>query len=215
MNLFSRGTMREVARVYHDAGQLLPGEGVVTPSRAAYVATAEDCGVPVAVLQTIWQIESRQVALLDGEPLIRIEAGVWKRFGGDPRELPKPLNPGGSTPEDTRAGQKLRLVNFNALASIDPIRAIVVTSHGGPQIMGFNAELAGFSDELAFHKAMKMGAAMQLVAMSRFIKHPKNEPMRIAMQKRDVDAIAHHWNGPAYRRNDYHTKLAAGLRRFI
>jgi hypothetical protein len=215
MNLFSRNTLRDVARVFHDVGQVLPGQDVVTPTRAAYLATAEDAGVPVAVLQAIWQIESRQVALLAGEPLKRIEAAVWKRFGGDPRDLPKPLNPGGATPEDTREGQKRRLANFHALAAIDPIRAIVVTSHGGPQIMGFNAELAGFADELAFLQAMQMGANMQLVAMSRFIRHPKNAAMRNAMQKRDVETIAHHWNGPGFRRNDYHTKLAAGIRRFV
>lgn len=204
----------DVARIYHDVGAVYAGEGGVTPSIAQYLATAEDAGVPVEVLRTIWQLETRQLALLDGKPLIRIEGGKWVKFGGDKRELPKPLNPGGDTPASTITGQRIRHENFAKLADIDPVRAIMSSSHGGPQIMGWWAERCGFKDERAFWMAQAQGPAMQLVGMSRFIRHPKNEPLRRAMQAKDPDAIAFHWNGPGYRANDYHTKVAAGLRKF-
>lgn len=154
----------DVARVYHEIGARLDVAGAVTPSREMYLATAEDAGVPVAVLQTIWQIETRQVALLNGRPLRRIEPGKWVQFGGDRRDLPKPLNPGGDTPESTITGQKIRNANFEALASIDPVRAIMCTSHGGSQIMGWWAERCGFVDERAFLQAMDQGPGLQLIA---------------------------------------------------
>jgi len=206
--------LRDVARVYHDAGARFDGEGAVKPTREEYLATSDDTGVSVAVLQTIWQIESRQLALLNGEPLKRIEGGKWVKFGGDKRDLPKPLNPGGDTPATTITGQRVRLSNFEKLMEIDPQRAIFSTSHGGPQIMGWWAERCGFKDALAFYTAQKMGAGMQLVAMARFIRHPKCADLRKAMIDKDVPAISFHWNGPRYRDNAYDTKLAAGLRKF-
>ena len=204
----------DVARVYHDIGSKFDGEGGISPSREMYLATAEDAGVPVAVIQTIWQVESRQLALLNGRHLIRIEPEKWVKFGGDRRDLPRPLNPGGDTPATTITGQKQRWENFEALMEIDPIRTIMSSSHGGPQIMGPWAERCGFTDEKAYLMAMSKGAGLQLVAMSRFIRHPKNADMRAAMIAKDPRAISYHWNGPKYERNDYHTKVAAGLRKF-
>lgn len=204
----------DIARVYHDVGSKWVGEGAELPTRDQYLAAQEETGVSVAVLQTIWQIETRQVALLNGQPLKRIEPGKWVKFGGDARDLPKPLNPGGNTPADTITGQAIRLKNFEALSDIDPIRTIAVTSHGGPQIMGFWAERCRYKDERAFYLAMGMGAGMQLVAMGRLILSPKNENMRAGMIAKDPDAIAFHWNGPAYKKYGYHLKVAAGLRKF-
>lgn len=206
--------VQDIARVYHEVGAKWTGDGAELPSREQYLATQEDCGVSLAVLQTIWQIESRQVALLNGRHLIRIEAGKWEKFGGDKRELPRPLNPGGDTPATTITGQALRYENFEALQEIDPIRTIAASSHGGPQIMGYWAERCGFQDERAFFLWMAKGAPAQLVAMSRFIRHPKNEDLRRAMIAKDPDAIGFHWNGPRYKDNDYQKKVAAGLRKF-
>lgn len=204
----------DIARVYHDVGAKWQGEGAEIPTREQYLAAQDECGVSLAVLQTIWQIESRQVALLNGRHLIRIEPGKWVKFGGDKRELPKPLNPGGDTPATTITGQARRYENFEALQEIDPIRAIAASSHGGPQIMGYWAERCQFNDERAFYLAMSKGAGMQLVAMCRFILHPKNADLRRALQAKDPDAIGFHWNGPRYKDNDYQKKVAAGLRKF-
>jgi hypothetical protein len=78
--------------------------------------------------------------------------------------------------------------------------------------MGFNYKVAGYSDIEEFFKAMHHSEGKQLDAMMTFIKN--NPAMISALRSHDWAAFANTYNGPAYRRNQYHTKLAQAFSDF-
>lgn len=199
-----RGGARDVARIYHDAVDYLEGLAD-TPTLEQYAEAADYAEVPPAAIQSLWQIESAQRARVDGVEIKRIEPHIWRRYGGDRRDLPKPLNP---------KSQTQRHDNFKLLRAVDAKRAILCSSFGGSQIMGFNAECCGFVDEETFYRAQQSGAAAQLRAQARFISHRKNRRLQRALQTGDADLVGYHWNGPRYQENRYAEKYEACLRRF-
>jgi hypothetical protein len=85
--------------------------------------------------------------------------------------------------------------------------ALESASWGLGQIMGFNAEAAGFRDAEDMVAQMRRGENEHLLGMARFIRHDGR--MHRALQGRDWRAFASSYNGPGYERNRYHEKLAA------
>ena len=115
--------LKEAGRVFHDVGDYFTGLGGTVPSDEQYRTAAGNAGVPTAAIKTIWQIETRQLALLNGKPLIRIEPHKWTAFGGDKRDLPKPLNPGGASP-----GSHLSYSPWCVPVVINGVKCVVVNS---------------------------------------------------------------------------------------
>lgn len=83
--------------------------------------------------------------------------------------------------------------------------ALKACSWGLGQIMGFNYKLAGFDTLQDFINAMYDSEKAQLQAMIGFLKSAGLEK---AMKSKDWHAIARGYNGAAYRKFDYHNKLA-------
>lgn len=79
------------------------------------------------------------------------------------------------------------------------------------QIMGFHWERLGYDSQYAFADAMTAGEAEQLDAFVRFIEADK--VLHQALREHDWPAFAAGYNGPAYEKNDYDTRLAAAYRR--
>lgn len=89
--------------------------------------------------------------------------------------------------------------------------AALSTSWGIGQIMGFNHKACGFDSAVAMVKDFAKGEANQLEGMIRFIK--ANPAMFAALQRGDWAGFASRYNGPAYAKNKYDTKLAAAYAR--
>ena len=83
--------------------------------------------------------------------------------------------------------------------------AILSHSFGWAQIMGFNHRAAGFDRAREFLGAMATLEG-QRTAVINFIV--ESRPILIAGQKEDIPALAYHWNGPAFKRNRWHTDVA-------
>jgi hypothetical protein len=104
--------------------------------------------------------------------------------------------------------QYQRLVRAIAL---DRKAALDSTSWGIGQVMGFNAEIAGYADVEAMVSEMMISERNQLVAMAGEITHNKLER---ALKAHDWAAFARGYNGSAYAKNHYDTRLAAAYQKY-
>ncbi len=106
--------------------------------------------------------------------------------------------PGGYGKESAQYGKLVRAM------AIDKTAALKSASWGLGQIMGFNHEAAGYATVDAMVKAFMDDEDNHLEAMINFIKfnHLDDE-----LRDHEWAAFARGYNGPGYRRNDYHTKL--------
>lgn len=191
---------------------------------------ANENGLEYGVIKAIHKVESNGAGFLaDGQPKILFERHIFYReltklgfvtlakqmSAIDPNLCHKsPTVKGGYGSENI---QHQRLQNAqNLLLKARPdadenlqtiVRecALKSCSWGLGQIMGFNHKLAGFEHLQAFVNAMYQDEKAQLQAMINFLKSAGLEK---AMKNKDWHAIARAYNGAAYRKFDYHNKLA-------
>ncbi len=90
-------------------------------------------------------------------------------------------------------------------AKIDEECAMLATSWGMGQIMGFNYKAAGYTSLNMFVSAMYTSERDQLLAMCKFIK--SNTKMYNALKTEDWATFAKLYNGPDYATNKYDQKL--------
>jgi hypothetical protein len=102
-------------------------------------------------------------------------------------------------------------ITFAAAYDYDKRSAILSTSFGIFQIMGFNHKLVGYSTPETFYLGMRSGAVAQLNAFVKFVKARKLEKY---LRDKNWAAFAYYYNGPAYARNNYDTKLQQYYNKF-
>ena len=108
-----------------------------------------------------------------------------------------------------KAGEYSR---FNLAFSIDKECAMKSASWGLFQIMGFNHAAAGYATVGEFVDAMKESEGNQLLAFCHFIK--SNKALHAALKKQDWETVAKLYNGAAYKKNNYDSKLANAYARY-
>jgi len=181
-------------------------------------AVAREMGVPAAALAAVAHIESglRVHAMVEGrnEPLIRFEGHYFdRRLTGAKREqaraerLAAPnagaiANPG---------SQAARWNLLGRAAAIDHKAAHESVSWGIGQVMGAHWAWLGYGSVDALVAEARAGLRGQLRLMSRFIER---SGLADALRRQDWAAFARGYNGPAYRRNAYDTKLADAYARY-
>lgn len=178
-------------------------------SPSDFKQAAIELGVDEAAIRAVAQVESiGQGFDAAGEPVILFERHVFSRltkgrFDGDFSDVSNPT-PGGY---GRRRDQHKRL---QRAAALDREAALQSASWGLFQVMGFNFRQCGFSRLQAFINAMYAGEPTQLTATLRFIR--ADAPMHRALRNLDWAEFARSYNGPAYRKNQYDTKLEAAYR---
>ena len=191
---------------------------------------ASENGLEYGVIKAIYKVESRGAGFLaDGTPKILFERHIFYRelqklgFKTLANQMsaigtnlchPRPTPKGGYGGENA---QHTRLQNAqNLLLKARPDAdeklqaqihecALKACSWGLGQIMGFNHKLAGFATLQDFINAMYESEKAQLQAMISFLK---SAGLAGAMKRKDWHAIARTYNGAAYRKFDYHNRLA-------
>ncbi|MGX8882368.1 N-acetylmuramidase domain-containing protein [Methylovorus sp. SPW-M1] len=89
---------------------------------------------------------------------------------------------------------------------LNPEAALKACSWGAFQILGMNYAIAGdYDNAQLFVRDMCTSEAKQLTILRQFID--KNSRLRKAVQDKDWDKIAYHYNGPKYAENHYQIKL--------
>ncbi|RWP44281.1 MAG: DUF3380 domain-containing protein [Mesorhizobium sp.] len=84
-------------------------------------------------------------------------------------------------------------------------------SYGLGQVMGFNAEVCGYSSAKAMFDAFLDGEPSQVDGMMRFIKGTK---LLDALRACNWKVFARGYNGSGYAKNKYDTKLASAFAKF-
>ena len=98
---------------------------------------------------------------------------------------------------------------FAAAVKLDSVAALMSTSFGLFQIMGFNHARCGFADAADMVKSFSRGEPEQLDGFVEFIKF---SGLADELRDRRWADFARHYNGPSFAVNKYDTKLAAAFK---
>jgi hypothetical protein len=175
-------------------------------------AATELLQVGVAELVAVGTVETRGFGYLpDRRPLILFERHIFSRetnhkFDNADPSISNP-KPGGYGPSG--APQYDRLMRAIAF---DRDAALRSASWGLGQVMGFNAQAAGFADAETMVVEMMESENAQLLAMAHFIN---GQPKAVtALRNHDWAGFARIYNGPNFAINKYDVKLAAAFQGF-
>jgi hypothetical protein len=166
-----------------------------------FSAAAQQLRCTVAVMRAVAAVESRGAGFdAQGRPVILFERHIfWRETKGAHglNALSNP-SPGGYTKarEHERLGRAIALDEEAALRS---------TSWGMFQLMGFNHAACGFGSVQAFVAAMHHSERAQLLAFVAFVIHAGLDGH---LRRQQWALFAAGYNGKAYAKNHYDTKLA-------
>ena len=93
---------------------------------------------------------------------------------------------------------------FKTAVNLDEHKALLSTSFGMFQIMGFNYDYCGYRDVESFVDSLAKSEENQIRAFCNFVI--KNNLVRY-INDRNYSRFAYYYNGPAYEKNDYDNKL--------
>ena len=182
---------------------------------------ANENGLEPAHIKAVLQVESRGKGFLeDGRPIILFEGHKFYQFlkalksEQEFDDLVK-ANPDILYEKWTKAFYKGGAKEYNSYDTafdIHPDSAMMATSWGLFQIMGFNYQSAGFDSVLAFVDAQKESEKNQLEAFIHFLKASK---LLKPLQDEDWRRFAEGYNGKRYEENRYHLKLVEAYVHFL
>lgn len=202
-----------------------------------FMWAANQLGCEIAAIKAVAQVESRKGGFhADGQAIILFEGHIfWRRLkvhGINPADYFK----GNENVLHTRWTKRYYRQNQHGRLqkavdawktkngkAVDPSKvskalkakfrkaALESASWGMFQIMGFNYAACGFRNVQGFINAIMKSEGGQLKCFVNFIltNHLDDE----IRDKRWAD-FAKRYNGPGYRKNKYHTKMASAYRRF-
>lgn len=178
-------------------------------TREGIARAARRIGCDEHALRAVIAVETNGYGFLaDGRPAILFERHVFSRltaraFDGLHPDIANPVAGGYTAPatEYTRLYRALQL---------DADAAVQSASWGIGQIMGFNWELTGEKSLTGFLVAMHHNEDAQLALMAEFIvSSGAHKPLA----ERDWAGFARIYNGAAFARNRYDTRLAKAYER--
>lgn len=148
--------------------------------------------------------------LPDRRPGIRFERHIFHRETGGrfDASAPEISDPRAGGYGDGGADQYERL---HRACACDRRAALRSASWGIGQVMGFNAEIAGYRDVADMVAAMSESEDRQLIAMAGAIKHNSLDG---ALRAHDWQAFSRGYNGPAFADNQYDLRLAAAFHKY-
>lgn len=186
-------------RIYHDAPW--PDESKRIPM-ALYSAAADRLSIDPRALRALAIVETQEVPFIDDAPVMRFEAHKWRLY--------RQATGSAMTFDKMKNSRDLyrRYEQFLKMAALQFGAAVRAHSWGAFQIMGFNHGSCGFENIEEFKQAM-MSVEGQVTAIERFIRDQRAVHQALTCQ--DPHAVGRHYNGSAYRRNNYHIKWAAAL----
>jgi hypothetical protein len=188
---------------------LPPWQGAASPrslSEGDFSRAAQRLGCDVPAIRAVWEVEAGgQHFLGDGSLIRRFEPHHfprqhWPALGFAPRSGEAPWRASVRLSSETM---------FRRAAAIDLRAALRASSWGAPQIMGFNAEAAGFASEHEMVAHMAASAAHQLGA---FVQLVEGWGLAPALRAHDWRRFAARYNGSG-QVDEYARRMEAAYRR--
>lgn len=169
-------------------------------------------GLDPKALAAVVAVESNGVvfATVNGrqEPLILPEPHIFdRRLAGEKRGKARAqglAHPTWGAIKYDRT-QAARWDRLNRMRAIDNDAALESASWGVGQVMGFHWKFLGFASVEQFVASARSGLEGQIDVMARFIV--KNG-LADELNRRDWSGFARGYNGPGYKKNRYHIKMA-------
>ncbi|WP_156381959.1 MULTISPECIES: N-acetylmuramidase domain-containing protein [unclassified Aureimonas] len=190
-----------------------------TDDRAAVIAAARivsgETGVSARTLLTVAIVETACVpyAAFDDrrEPLIRFEGHCFDRLLS-PEDRPAARAAGLADPKAgairNPASQAARWRLLARASAIDAAAAYAATSWGLGQVMGSHWKVLNYENPEALAAEARGSIEGQFRLMARFLRVGD---LHRRLERGDIAGFSRLYNGPAYRRNGYDTKLADAL----
>lgn len=183
----------------------------------AATAVGRSAGIAPATLLAIAVVETDARAFAPvgdrREPLIRFEGHYFDRLL-PPASRGAAREAGLAHPRAGRvrnpAGQAARWALLSRAVRLDAAAAYASTSWGLGQVMGAHWRALGYPDPLALAAAARRSAEGQFEVLARFLRLGG---LHRLLERGDHRGFARRYNGPAFARNRYDTKIAAALDR--
>jgi len=166
---------------------------------------AKSIDVDYASLMTFISVESGGVGFAKDTKkiVIQFEPSWFKRYTKERDQHDKKLWE--VVDANKVEGQANEWKAFNAAYAINPKSALLSTSIGLMQVMGFNYSACGYTSVNAMWDDFKTGEYAQVNGAASFIK--SNPRLHKALKSKDWAKVAYYYNGSNYRINNYDVKL--------
>lgn len=175
-----------------------------------YSMAAAILGCEPAVLMAVAEVESAGGGFDDnGRIKLRFEGHKFReytqrKFDGS--------NPEISYPYRIQSSKKHGYNEFNQAFRLNAEAALLSSSFGKFQPMGFTHDEADFDNVFEFVDYLKVSEANQLLV---FVKLVKFRRLDDELRRKDWAGFAKNYNGASYRDNDYDGKMARAYKRIL
>ena len=175
---------------------------------------AERIGVEVAAIKAIVDIEagpSHEGFSAPGKPLINFDLTMFRRFATRRGVNLSKYSQSHSVVFNSHRGSQIKAnARLDAARSIDSDAAVEGTFWGMFQIGGFNWKKCGAVSLDDFVMRMSRSERDQL---DMFVEFVDNSGLLKYLKSKDWESFARGYNGPAYARRNYHTRMASAYAR--
>lgn len=177
-----------------------------------FIRAADALGCQVAAIKAVREVEAGGSGFnADGSLKVLFEGHHFHRLTKGKHTA---THPHLSYPKWTRVHYgKNQVAEHARLADavkLDPVAALMSTSFGLFQVMGFNHARCGFADAADMVKAYATGEPAQLDGFVEFVRF---SGLADELQQKRWADFARHYNGPGYAQNAYDVKLATAFRK--
>lgn len=153
---------------------------------------ASEFGLDAKTIRAVIQVECAGSGFMpNGDIKIQFEPHIFKRYTGHIIE-----NKVDVQGKEWEAYNEAKAINWEA--------ALLSTSWGMGQVMGFNFKLAGYDNVQDMVNDFKTGERAQLKGMLTFIKTAR---LIDELQRKDWAGFARGYNGSEYKQFNYDTRL--------
>lgn len=163
---------------------------------------AASVGLSYAELAAFIAVESGGSAFVNGKIVIQFEPLWFRRYAVKKEQFSLEWQIVNANKVEGQAGEWKA---FNAAYKIDPHAALLATSIGLMQIMGFNYAKCGFKSVNDLWDYCKASEKNQVIAGAKFIQ--SNKALYDALKRHDWAKVAYYYNGSNYNVNNYDVKL--------
>lgn len=109
-------------------------------------------------------------------------------------------------------GQTSEYKAFSRAFKFEPDSAMMAASIGLMQVLGEHYKSLGFKTVGEMWDFARVSEHNQVIIAIRFIK--QNKKLDLALKSKDWETFAYYYNGSAYKKFNYHTRMAACYKNF-